>query len=63
MTKENISVSISTKVWDRARINLMTPGYAISFATDKAIRPGYGMFRIPHKEGTNDQQRYCYSKL
>ena len=46
MTVEIISWSISTKVWDRARIELATPGSAVSFAsvtrhvTDCATRPG-----------------------
>ena len=46
MTVEIISVSFSTNVWDRARIELMTPGSAVrpvSVArhdTDCAKRPG-----------------------
>ena len=46
MTVEFISWSISTKVWDRAGIELATPGIAVSFAslarhvTDCATRPG-----------------------
>ena len=46
MTVEIISWSISTKVWDRAGIELATPGSAVSFAsvtrhvTDCATRPG-----------------------
>ena len=46
MTVEIISWSISTKVWDRAGIELATPGSAVSFAsvtrhvTDCAMRPG-----------------------
>ena len=46
MTVEIISWSISTKVWDRAGIELATPGTAVSFAsvtrhvTDCATRPG-----------------------
>ena len=46
MTLEIISWSISTKVWDRAGIELATPGSAVSFAsvtrhvTDCATRPG-----------------------
>ena len=46
MTIEIISWSISTKVWDRAGIELATPGSAVSFAsvtrhvTDCAMRPG-----------------------
>ena len=45
MTVEIISWSISTKVWDRAGIELATPGSAVSFAsvtrhvTDCATRP------------------------
>ena len=46
MTVEIISWSISTKVWNRAGIELATPGSAVSFAsvtkhvTDCATRPG-----------------------
>ena len=46
MTVEIISWSISTKVWDRAGIELATPGSAVSFAsvtrhvTGCATRPG-----------------------
>ena len=46
MTVEIISWSISTKVWDRAGIELATPWSAVSFAsvtrhvTDCATRPG-----------------------
>ena len=46
MTVEIISWSISTKVWDRAGMELATPGSAVSFAsvtrhvTDCATRPG-----------------------
>ena len=46
MTVEIISWSISTKVWDRAGVELATPGSAVSFAsvtrhvTDCATRPG-----------------------
>ena len=45
MAEEIISWSISTKVWDRAGIELATPGSAVSFAsvtrhvTDCATRP------------------------
>ena len=47
MTVEIISWSISTKVWDRAGIELATPGSAVSFASvtrhvaDCATRPGF----------------------
>ena len=34
MTVEIVSRSISMKVWDRARIELTTPGYAVRLATD-----------------------------
>ena len=37
MTIEIISRSISMKVWDQARIKLMTPGYAVELATDCAM--------------------------
>ena len=46
MTVEIISLSISTKVWDRAGIELETPGIAVRHAsvarhvTDCATRPG-----------------------
>ena len=46
MTVEIISLSISTKVWDRAGIELATPGSAVRHAfvarhvTDCATRPG-----------------------
>ena len=46
MTVEIISWSISTKVWDRARIKLTTPGSAVRLAsvarhvTDSATLPG-----------------------
>ena len=46
MTVEIISWSISTKVWDRAGIELATPGSAVRLAsvarhvTDCATRPG-----------------------
>ena len=48
MTIEIISWSISTKVWDRAGIELATPGSAVRLAsvarhvTDCATRPGTG---------------------
>ena len=47
MTVEIISWSISTKVWDRAGIELPTPGSAVRLAsvarhvTDCATRPGH----------------------
>ena len=47
MTVEIISWSISTKVWDRAGIELATPGIAVSHAsvarhvTDYATWPGF----------------------
>ena len=40
MTVENISHSISMKVWSQAEIELMTPGSAIRLATYCATRPG-----------------------
>ena len=46
MTVETISWSISTKVWDRTRIEIATPGSAVRHAsvarhvTDCATRPG-----------------------
>ena len=46
MTAEIISLSISTKVWDRAGVELTTPGSAVRLAsvarhvTDCATRPG-----------------------
>ena len=46
MTVEIISRSISTKLWDRAGIELVTPGSAVRLAsvarhvTDWATRPG-----------------------
>ena len=46
MTVEIVSRSISTKVWDRAGIELATPGSAVRLAsvarhvTDCAARPG-----------------------
>ena len=46
MTVEIISWSISTKVWDRAGIELATPGSAVRHAsvarhvTDCAMQPG-----------------------
>ena len=53
MTVEIISWSISTKVWDRAGIELATPGSAVSFAsvtrhvTDCATRPGGDTCTLP----------------
>ena len=49
MTVESISLSISRKVWDRAGIELATPGYAVRHAsvarhvTDCPTRPGIGV--------------------
>ena len=46
MTIEIISLSVSMKVWDRARIDLANPGSAVRLAsvarhvTDCAMRPG-----------------------
>ena len=46
MIVEIISLSISTNVWDRAGIELATPGIAVRHAsvarqvTDSAMRPG-----------------------
>ena len=39
MTVEIISWSISTKVWDRAGIELATPGSAVSFASEPDTLP------------------------
>ena len=39
MTLENISWSISTKVWDQAWFKLATPGSTMGLATDCATRP------------------------
>ena len=53
MTVEIISWSISTKVWDRAGIELATPGIAVRHAsvarhaTDCATRPGMEHFSTP----------------
>ena len=50
MPVEIVSSSISTKVWDRARIQLVTPGLAVRLAsvarnfTDCATRPGADFF-------------------
>ena len=41
MTVENISLTISTKVWDRATIEVMTPGSAIGLTPHCAMRPGH----------------------
>ena len=56
MAVEIISLSISTKVWDRAGIELATPGSAVRLAsvarhvTDCATRPGQWLtvLRFPH---------------
>ena len=40
MTIEIISRSISKKVWDRAGIELATPGTAVRHATNCATGPG-----------------------
>ena len=54
MTVEIISWSISTKVWDRAGIELATPGSAVRLAsvarhvTDCATRPGRLHLWQPH---------------
>ena len=40
MAIEIISQSISTKVWDRAGIQLATPGSAARLVTDCATQPG-----------------------
>ena len=61
MTVEIISWSISTKVWDRAGIELATPGFAVSFAsvtrhvTNCTTRPGYGLFET--------HRRHCMVSL
>ena len=39
MTVENISLSISMKVWDKSGIKLMIPGSTISLATDCPMGP------------------------
>ena len=44
MTAEIISWLISTKVWDRARIELTTPGSSV--AIDCATRPGILWVRL-----------------
>ena len=41
MAVEIISGSISTKVWDWARIKLATPGSAVRNVTDCALLPGH----------------------
>ena len=51
MTLEIISRSISMKVWDGARIDLATPGFAVKLvsvarhATDYATQPGTLSFK------------------
>ena len=40
MTLEIISRSISMKIWDRAEIELLTPGPAVELTTDCAMGPG-----------------------
>ena len=40
MTVEIISQSISTKVWDQARIKLTTTGSAVRLVADCANQPG-----------------------
>ena len=56
MTVEIISWSISTKVWDRAGIELTTPGSAVSFAsvtrhvTACATRPSKHMCKLTNKK-------------
>ena len=59
MTVEIISWSVSTKVWDRAGIELATPGSAVRHAsvarhvTDCATRPGGGAaYAAQHKGNT-----------
>ena len=39
MTVEIISLSISRKVWNRAEIEIMTPGSAVGLTTDCATGP------------------------
>ena len=46
MNVENISWSISTKVWERTGIKLTTPGSAITLATDCASWPGGFIIRL-----------------
>ena len=68
MTVEIISWSISTKVWDRAGIELATPGSAVSFAsvnrhvTDCATRPGIWSWGEDWFESLffrNPEDRFC----
>ena len=40
MTRENISLSNSTKVWDQARIKLGASGSTIRLTTDCTLGPG-----------------------
>ena len=46
MTAENISQSISTKVWDGAEITLAIPGSAVGLATDCAKGSGLSLFSV-----------------
>ena len=41
MDIEIISQSISTKVWDQARIELVTSGSAVALTTDCTTGPGH----------------------
>ena len=62
MTVEIITLSISTKVWDRAGIELATPGSAVRLAsvarhvTDCATWPG------EKKSRQNDQCHCCFGR-
>ena len=40
MNIEIISCSMSWKVWDRARVKLTTPGFAVGLGTDCSTGPG-----------------------
>ena len=66
MAVEIISWSISTKVWDRAGIELATPGSAVRFAsvarhvTYCAMRPGWGLNGQMSVDRLKINQKSCY---
>ena len=66
MAVEIISWSICTKVWDRAGIELATPGSAVRFAsvarhvTDCAMRPGWGLNGQMSVDRLKINQKSCY---
>ena len=57
MTVEIISRLISTKVWDQARIKLVSPGSAVGLITDCAMRLGRKIYVLDTQKNPLNETR------